>query len=67
MIYSGEIRAIINTTSGAQSISDSFTIRRGSLERNIPCLTEIHTAQAFTKVLTRKSKSEKNIRVAPLK
>ncbi len=67
MIQNGEIKAIINTTSGAQSIADSYSIRRGSLERNIPCLTEIYAAQAFSKVLMRNRNPPNQIRVSFLK
>lgn len=66
MILQGKIKAIINTTSGAKSVSDSFTIRRGSLERNIPCLTELSAAQAFVKVLLKNQRTNKNIRVSAL-
>ncbi|MBK9293193.1 MAG: carbamoyl-phosphate synthase large subunit [Oligoflexia bacterium] len=66
MILSGDIKAIVNTTSGSKSVSDSFSIRRGSLEKNIPCLTEISAAKAFVKVLLKSQRTNKNIRVNPL-
>jgi carbamoyl-phosphate synthase large subunit len=65
LIQSGGIQLVINTTSGAQSISDSFSIRRSSVERNIPCLTEISVADAFVQVLTQSEQSSK-ISISPL-
>ena len=37
---------IINTPSGKRSEADGFAIRRTSLELNIPCITNINSAQA---------------------
>jgi carbamoyl-phosphate synthase large subunit len=45
-IRSGEIQLIINTASGAQSVADSFDIRRSALTHGIPHFTTIAGARA---------------------
>jgi carbamoyl-phosphate synthase large subunit len=67
MIRSGQIQLVINTTSGSGSISDSFSIRRSCVERNVPCLTELSAADAFIQVLrSRSSEGDHTIHVSPL-
>jgi len=67
LILDGKIQMVVNTTAGARSISDSFSIRRSCVERNVPCLTEISVAEAMVKVLEiQPGKNLKKIRVAPL-
>ena len=66
IIQSGQVHLVINTTSGAKAISDSFGIRRNCVERNIPCLTEISAADAFVQVLVSKSTGSSDIRVSSL-
>jgi carbamoyl-phosphate synthase large subunit len=45
-IRSGEIQLIINTALGAQSVADSFDIRRSALTHNVPNFTTISGARA---------------------
>jgi carbamoyl-phosphate synthase large subunit len=42
----GEIHLVINTTSGAQAIKDSFPIRRNALLKGIPYYTTLSAARA---------------------
>jgi len=50
-IINGEVDLIINTTIGAQSIRDSFSIRRSALEHHIAYVTTIRGAEAVTKAI----------------
>ncbi len=45
-IESGEIQLVINTASGAQSVADSFDIRRSALLNGVPHYTTIAGARA---------------------
>jgi len=45
-IRSGEVQLVINTASGAQSVSDSFDIRRSALTHGVPHYTTIAGARA---------------------
>jgi carbamoyl-phosphate synthase large subunit len=45
-IRSGEIQLVINTANGAQSVADSFDIRRSALIHGIPNFTTIAAARA---------------------
>ena len=45
-VVSGEVQLVINTTEGAQSISDSFSIRREALINNVPHYTTMAGADA---------------------
>ena len=45
-IRSGEIQLVINTASGAQSVADSFDIRRSALTHGIPHYTTMAGARA---------------------
>jgi carbamoyl-phosphate synthase large subunit len=45
-ILDGEIQLVINTTSGAEAIKDSFPIRRNALLRGIPYYTTLSAAKA---------------------
>jgi carbamoyl-phosphate synthase large subunit len=45
-IRSGEIQLVINTAHGAQSVTDSFDIRRSALTHGIPNFTTIAAARA---------------------
>ncbi|WP_010096749.1 carbamoyl-phosphate synthase large subunit [Ornithinibacillus scapharcae] len=52
IIENGDVQFVINTlTSGTQPRSDGFMIRRVSVERGIPCLTNIDTANAILNVI----------------
>jgi carbamoyl-phosphate synthase large subunit len=45
-IRSGEVQMVINTVDGAQSVSDSFDIRRSALTHGVPHFTTIAGARA---------------------
>ena len=45
-IRSGDIQLVINTSSGPQSVADSFTIRRDALTHGVPHYTTIAGARA---------------------
>ena len=45
-IRSGEVQLVINTASGAQSLADSFDIRRSALTHGVPHYTTIAGARA---------------------
>ena len=45
-IRSGEIQLVINTAGGAQSVADSFDIRRSALTHGVPHYTTIAGAKA---------------------
>ena len=45
-ILSDEVQLVVNTTHGAQAISDSFTIRRSALTNNVPHYTTVAGALA---------------------
>jgi carbamoyl-phosphate synthase large subunit len=46
-IESGEINLVINTVFGEQAIKDSFSLRRGSLNQNLPYCTTVSGASAL--------------------
>jgi carbamoyl-phosphate synthase large subunit len=48
-IKNGEVQLIFNTTEGARSLSDSYTIRRTALEMRVPCYTTASAARAAVK------------------
>ncbi|MEK6609267.1 MAG: carbamoyl phosphate synthase large subunit, partial [Myxococcota bacterium] len=50
-IEGGGIQLVINTTSGAQSIRDSFSIRRSTLERGVAYFTTMAAAVAATRAI----------------
>jgi carbamoyl-phosphate synthase large subunit len=45
-LKNGDVHLVINTTSGKQAISDSFSIRRTCVNNSIPCITTIAGAKA---------------------
>jgi len=45
-ILSGEVQLVVNTTEGAQAISDSFSIRRSALTNTVPHYTTLAGASA---------------------
>ena len=45
-VVSGDVQLVINTTEGAQSIADSFSIRREALTNNVPHYTTMAGADA---------------------
>src|SRR5262249_3808536 len=51
MIRDGKFALVINTTSDAQAIRDSFSIRRATLERKIPYATVVSSARAMLQAI----------------
>jgi carbamoyl-phosphate synthase large subunit len=51
-IESGEINLVINTVFGEQAIKDSFSLRRSSLNQNLPYCTTISGASALLGALS---------------
>ncbi len=51
MMVDGEIDLVFNTTAGAQSIADSFSIRRTALMRKIPYSTTLAGARALVQAI----------------
>jgi len=50
-IISGDIQLVINTTEGAQAITDSYSIRREALVGNVPHYTTIAGADAAVRAI----------------
>jgi carbamoyl-phosphate synthase large subunit len=63
-IINNEIDLIINTTVGKQSITDSFSIRRTALDRQVPYVTTIRGAGAT--VMAIEALKSKKISVKPI-
>jgi carbamoyl-phosphate synthase large subunit len=63
-IINGRIDLIINTTTTAQSVGDSFSIRRTALDKQIPYVTTIRGAAAVVKAVT--AMKEREIGVKPI-
>ncbi len=64
LMISGGVQLVINTSEGAQSIADSFSIRRQALMDRIPYYTTIRGAQAA--ILAMQSRENRPLEVAPL-
>ena len=63
-IESGRIDIVINTTFGEQAIEDSFSIRRSSLNKNLPYCTTIAGASALLGAL--KSIKEEDLSITTI-
>jgi carbamoyl-phosphate synthase large subunit len=63
-IRSGEIQLIINTAHGAQSVTDSFDIRRSALTQGVPNFTTIAAARATAHAIA--ALISRSLDVAPL-
>jgi carbamoyl-phosphate synthase large subunit len=63
-IESGEINLVINTVFGEQAIKDSFSLRRGSLNQNLPYCTTISGASALLGAL--KALKEENLTITTI-
>ena len=50
-IKSNEIAAVINSSFGAKSVADSYSIRRSSIEMGLPYFTTVSGAHAATKAI----------------
>jgi len=51
MIKNGEISLVVNTTFGAQSIRDSFSIRRSAVSYGVPYFTTVEGASAAVRAI----------------
>ncbi|OYW11071.1 MAG: carbamoyl phosphate synthase large subunit, partial [Acidiphilium sp. 37-67-22] len=63
-IRSGEVQLVINTASGAQTVSDSFDIRRQALNHGVPHYTTIAGARAASHAIA--ALAAGSLEVAPL-
>jgi carbamoyl-phosphate synthase large subunit len=63
-MISGAVQLVVNTTSGAQSLKDSFDIRRTALTRNISHYTTISGAEAAVAAI--RAMADGALDVAPL-
>jgi carbamoyl-phosphate synthase large subunit len=63
-IINGRIDLIVNTPAGAQSIRDSFPIRRTALDKQVPYVTTIRAAAAVVKAI--KAMKARRIGVKPI-
>ncbi len=63
-IRSGEIQLVINTASGAQSVADSYDIRRSALTHGVPHYTTIAGARAAAHAIA--ALKSGSLEVAPL-
>ena len=45
-IVNGDVHLVINTTEGAQAITDSYSIRRSAVTNNVPHYTTMAAAHA---------------------
>jgi len=64
MIKNGEISLVVNTTFGAQSIRDSFSIRRSAVSYGVPYFTTIEGAMAAVRAI--KCVKNRGFEVKPL-
>lgn len=63
LIESGTLNLVINTpTRGGRSHTDGFRMRRASIQRGIPCITNINTAFELLKAMDELRKKELDIR-----
>jgi carbamoyl-phosphate synthase large subunit len=60
-ISSGEIQFVVNTTFGNQSIKDSYSLRRASINTNIPYYTTIAGSFALLKALKALKKNKMTV------
>lgn len=63
-IINGKLGLIVNTTTGAQSVGDSFSIRRTALDRQVPYVTTIRAAAAVVRAI--KTIKDRKIGVKPI-
>ena len=50
-IKNGDIQLVINTTIGARSVSESYSIRRTALTHNLPYYTTVAGAKAAAEAI----------------
>lgn len=63
-IKSGEIAMVINTSFGAKSVADSYSIRRTALVYNVPYFTTVAGAKAAAHGIT--SLTKEGLKVKPI-
>ena len=63
-IINGKTDLIINTAVGKQAITDSFSIRRTALDRQVPYATTIRGAAAVAKAIA--ALKERKVNVKPI-
>jgi carbamoyl-phosphate synthase large subunit len=62
LIINGGLDLIINTTVGKQTITDSFSIRRTALDRQVPYVTTIRGATAVVRAIDALRKQKVDVR-----
>ena len=74
VIRSGQVHLVVNTVSssgpvasngGGAPLRDGYEIRRASVERRIPCLTSLDTAQALVTSLEHTAVNDLEVRPLP--
>ena len=63
-LVNGDIQLVINTTDGAQAITDSFSIRRTAVTNNVPHYTTMTGAAAAVEAI--EALGTAGLEVAPL-
>tara|TARA_Y100001934_G_C12386765_1_gene796662 strand:- start:5230 stop:8469 length:3240 start_codon:yes stop_codon:yes gene_type:complete len=61
-IKNGDIQIVVNTVEGSQAISDSYTLRRATLEYKLPYFTTIAASRAMAEALTALNSHELSVR-----
>jgi carbamoyl-phosphate synthase large subunit len=61
-IKNGEVQLVFNTTEGAQSLADSFSIRRTALQQRVPYYTTMAGAVAATEAIAALRKGALGVR-----
>jgi carbamoyl-phosphate synthase large subunit len=61
-IVNGEIAMVVNTTTGAQAIRDSFSIRRTALTRDVPYFTTVAAARAAAQAIGALQRGQLDVR-----
>jgi carbamoyl-phosphate synthase large subunit len=62
MIAHGEIQLVFNTTVGAASVKDSFSLRREGLVRGVAYYTTIAAADAASRAILRLKKGDLDVK-----
>ena len=61
-IKNGDIQIVVNTVEGSHAISDSYTLRRATLEYKLPYFTTVSASRAMAKALTALNNQELGVR-----
>jgi carbamoyl-phosphate synthase large subunit len=62
LIVNGDIALVINTVVGAQSIRDSFSLRRSALIKDVPYFTTIAAARAAAQAIASLQRGQLDVR-----